>query len=208
MQAPRLLLVRHGQTAYNLARRVQGQLQIPLNDQGRAQARELAEALDQSPLRPQALACSDLIRASETAAILAEVMELPEALPDLRWRSRLLGAFEGHTREEMAELDLEGFAAWKADPLRVAAPGGESGLDQRSRVRAAMEDLRPRFTEVVRRLCVVTHEGCLRAGLAIAEGDRPDSETVELGNAAVVVLEPQAEGWKFCALYRSLSTLK
>merc|ERR1719491_909240 len=71
----RLILVRHGETAWNVEKRLQGQIDVALNDVGRIQARQLAEAIRQSGLAQEvdAIVSSDLSRARETADVLAEV---------------------------------------------------------------------------------------------------------------------------------------
>ncbi|MEZ5187956.1 MAG: histidine phosphatase family protein [Microbacterium sp.] len=99
-----LLLVRHGETDWNAARRIQGSTDIPLNDTGREQARETAAALaarfaGQAPV----VASSDLSRARETAEIIAEALGVagPRLYPQLRERS--YGVAEGMTIEEYLE---------------------------------------------------------------------------------------------------------
>lgn len=207
MSGPLLLVMRHGQTDHNLEGRIQGQLAVPLNARGHEQARELAAALADSPLRPARLVASDLLRARQTAEIVRSVLDLPAPRESPLWRARLLGAFQGRTRAELREEGAPGFRDWQADPLRVAPPGGERGLDQRERVRRGLEEIRPSFEEHPI-LGVVTHEGCLRAALALARGGAPDWRTTEFGNGAVLALSPGTGGWDFVELYRSLATLR
>src|SRR5579871_2334109 len=95
----RLIAVRHGETAWNVEARLQGQLDIPLNDRGREQARRAALSLADE--RPDVVISSDLARAQATARAIAEHNGCPLVLePDLRERS--FGRFEGLTHSEVA----------------------------------------------------------------------------------------------------------
>jgi len=99
-----LLLVRHGETDWNAARRIQGSTDIPLNDTGRAQARETAETLvAQFSGRHPLVVSSDLSRARETAEIIAAALEVdaPRLYPQLR--ERAYGIAEGLSIEEYRE---------------------------------------------------------------------------------------------------------
>ena len=93
-EATRLYIVRHGETAWNLEQRIQGQLDIPLNDTGRGQAARMAQALAGEGIA--AVYSSDLSRAAETAAALAQAAGLP-LRTDPSLRERGFGHFEGVT---------------------------------------------------------------------------------------------------------------
>jgi len=95
-----ILLARHGETDWNLQRRVQGHSDTPLNETGRAQAVALAETLAGAEL--DAIYASDLGRARETAQVVAERFALPvRVLPELRERN--FGTWEGLTDTEILE---------------------------------------------------------------------------------------------------------
>jgi probable phosphoglycerate mutase len=111
MTARRVLLWRHGRTAWNVQRKFQGQADPPLDAVGREQAREAAAML--ASVEPDAIYSSDLVRATETAAALAALTGLPVRL-DRRLRERSLGRWEGLTRDEVATLYPQEFAAWLA----------------------------------------------------------------------------------------------
>lgn len=99
MQEPtRLLLLRHGETAWNAETRIQGQLDIALNERGLWQAERLAQALAGEDLA--AVYSSDLLRAHATAAALARHHGLP-VLADAALRERGFGRFEGLTYAEI-----------------------------------------------------------------------------------------------------------
>lgn len=95
-----IILIRHGQTDWNLQGRWQGDTDIPLNATGKAQARALAARLVSWPI--ENLYSSDLQRAAETAATLGDSLGLTPIL-DAGWRERNLGELEGLTRDEIAE---------------------------------------------------------------------------------------------------------
>jgi glucosyl-3-phosphoglycerate phosphatase len=124
-----LVLWRHGQTAYNVQRRFQGQSDVPLNDVGRRQAAQAARHL--AALRPAAIYSSDLSRASLTAAALARLTGLSVQLDkDLRERSG--GSWEGLTETEIA-------ARFPAERATWTPPDGETALAVTDRTSAALE---------------------------------------------------------------------
>ena len=112
MTAGRLLLVRHGRTAYNSQARLQGQVDIPLDDVGRWQARTAA-ALLLARHEPTAVVTSDLTRAHETASFLARAAGLP-LLVDPRLRERAFGVWEGLTGDDLRRDWPDEFAIWRA----------------------------------------------------------------------------------------------
>ncbi|HSY16071.1 MAG TPA: histidine phosphatase family protein [Jatrophihabitantaceae bacterium] len=133
----RILLVRHGRTAWNAEGRYQGQADPSLDDVGRVQARILASLV--AALRPDVILSSDLRRAQETAAPIAEICGL-HVLADARLRERSLGHWEGLTRAEVAERYPDEYADWAAG-RDVTRRGGETREQVASRSRAAFDDL-------------------------------------------------------------------
>lgn len=135
----RVLLVRHGQSEWNADGRWQGQADPPLSDQGRLQAREAARAVG----AVDAIWASDLQRAAETAAIIAESIGVGPVTVDPELRERDAGEFSGLTRDEI-EARFPGYLAngrrppnWEPDDALLArarralhriagsAPGGD-----------------------------------------------------------------------------------
>src|SRR5262245_3515870 len=100
MAVERVLLIRHGQTDWNAAGRWQGFEEIPLNDEGWAQARALAAYLSNQNGKINAIYSSDLIRAFQTASAIGEAFKL-NPQPDPRWREMNLGIFQKLTRDEI-----------------------------------------------------------------------------------------------------------
>jgi len=140
----RLILIRHGETDWNVEKRYQGQEDPPLNRRGRYQAQWLAEALSGIPL--DVLYSSPLARARETAQTLKERLGVP-----LHFEERLkeihLGEWGGKLSAEVAGQDPDRHLRWETDAWSVTPPGGESLFQVRERVHAAAD-------EIVRR-----HEG-------------------------------------------------
>ncbi len=122
-EATRILLIRHAETDWNRAARLQGHSDIPLNATGLEQARRLGEALQGEAL--DAVYSSDLQRALQTAQPVAAATGAP-LRPEPGLRERGFGAFEGLAQ---AELELRWPAElrrWRAREPGFAAPGGES----------------------------------------------------------------------------------
>ncbi|HEX6212032.1 MAG TPA: histidine phosphatase family protein [Methylomirabilota bacterium] len=136
----RLLLVRHGATTLSAEDRFAGATDVPLSDEGRAQAARLGERLRDDEIA--AVYCSPMRRTLETAAIVAEPHGLPPVTrPGLREIDH--GHWEGLTRQEVEARFGDAYARWEADPFTVAPDGGECGLDVMARalpvVRAIVE---------------------------------------------------------------------
>ncbi|WP_334147952.1 histidine phosphatase family protein [Microbacterium sp.] len=151
-----LTLVRHGQTDWNLSRRIQGSTDIPLNDTGRADAHAAAERLAAGT--HHAVYSSPLLRARETAQIIADRLGLPlgEAVPDVRERE--FGEGEGMLVEEY----IAAYGDWHAE-----VPGAESLDAVGDRAIAAMHRIarasRRRTAPIAESVIVVAHGGVIRA---------------------------------------------
>jgi broad specificity phosphatase PhoE len=158
-----LWLARHGQTDDNLAGDIfQGFTDTPLNETGRRQAHALARRLVDDPdLAVAALFCSDLSRAQETAAILGAAVGL-SPVPDARLREGDRGRWEGLRFSDVERAEPELYAAWLGAGPDFRFPGGESLLEQQTRVLAALEDFRVSAEKPV---LVVCHRGSIRVAL-------------------------------------------
>jgi probable phosphoglycerate mutase len=158
-----LLLVRHGETDWNRERRFQGHADQPLNDAGRGQARELAAALAGEQI--DAVYTSDLVRARETAEILAgrvgaEVVALREL------REIDVGSWQGLSWPEIEERHPDGARRWHEDGQ--GWEGGETYDELGVRIVAALSDIAARHPG--QRVVVVGHGGTVRATRAFVEG--------------------------------------
>lgn len=138
MGEPRtLLLLRHGRTAWNHERRIQGQTDAELDATGHAQARAAAKEI--AALRPGLLWTSDLSRASVTAAYIGEACGL-EPVPDPRLREYALGSREGLSHREYDAAHPKEFAAFRSGDFDIV-PGGEKTPEVAARMVAVVEDL-------------------------------------------------------------------
>lgn len=138
MSLDHLVLWRHGETDYNAANRMQGQLdESQLTKVGDAQVRRAAPVL--AALGSDALVTSDLSRASITAEILAEHSGLQPAV-DKRLRETNLGAWQGLTHEEVEAGWPGGLAHWRESPW-WPPPGGEARLDVAIRAGQVVSEL-------------------------------------------------------------------
>jgi probable phosphoglycerate mutase len=160
-----LLLIRHGETAWNAESRIQGQLDVPLSNAGIWQAGRLAQRL--SDERIDAIVASDLARAWLTAQPIGHSREL-ESLPDTRLRERHFGIFEGHTLDEIAARWPTEFAAWRQRDPDWAIPGGESGRQFITRVLEALDEISHRHAGGT--VAVVAHGGVLDVAYRHARG--------------------------------------
>ncbi len=173
-------LARHGETPYNAERRFQGQSAVALSDRGREQARGLAEAAAGRGFA--ALWCSPLLRAAETAAIVAGRLGL-EPVTEARLMETDAGAWTDRLFSDVEAVDPERFAAFVAGDPAFAFPGGESFADQQERVCAALDDIRERSELPA---LVVCHRNSMRLALERSRGRRIALE--EIPNGALVEL--------------------
>lgn len=155
-----LILIRHGQTNWNLEQRFQGQSDIPLNETGRKQAHALAERL--SAKRFDAVYSSDLQRATETAKIICA----PQIHPDLRLREVNFGDWEGMTYDEIKAKHPETLAAWEADIFKNAPPNGETLEGLSVRVQSMLDELRGKHED--QKILIVAHGGVLQTLICLA----------------------------------------
>ena len=133
-----LLLIRHGETAWNAEHRIQGQLDIPLSPLGVLQSARLAECLANEPI--DAVYSSGQSRAWLTAAPLAARLGL-EVIAEPRLRERSFGIFEGLTLDEIAERYPPEFKKWRERDPAWRPEGGESGQQLIDRVLSAVSDI-------------------------------------------------------------------
>ncbi len=186
----RLVLLRHGRTAWNHARRVQGQLDAELDDSGRAQAEAVATVL--ATLEPTLLWSSDLVRARDTALTVGKAAGLDPTY-DERLREFSLGEREGITHDEYAALAPEEFERFRRGHYD-AAPGAEPTSEVRIRMHAVLTELLaalgPGETGVA-----VSHGAAIRVATG-AMLDWPDDQFHSLrglDNCAWVLLEEHPE---------------
>lgn len=163
MTTSTVLLIRHGQTDWNVTKRSQGHLDIPLNEAGRRQSRLLAQRLASWPI--SAVYSSDLSRASETADMIARQLRLKPIL-DSDFRERNGGIFQGYTMEELQRRHPQALQAFLDSGHPPA--GAESNLTLARRAAPALERIvaaHPGET-----ITLITHGGTLRVLIAYIMG--------------------------------------
>ena len=152
----RFLFIRHGETDWNRQQRFQGQIDVPLNATGQAQAAHMAARLAAD--RHDALFSSDLQRACQTPARLARHWG-HGAVPLAGFREQHFGVLEGLDAPTIQALHPELWQRWLEHRADYALPGGESLRQFHTRVMAAVRELVS--SQAGRRLAVVTHGGVL-----------------------------------------------
>jgi broad specificity phosphatase PhoE len=182
-----ILLARHGETDHNSPpQRVQGWIDIPLNDRGREQARALAGAV-----RDRALAAvysSHLVRARETAEIVGAELGL-EVVVDERLAESNRGSWEGRLIEEIEREEPELWAAWRRGGKDFRFPGGESLQGHADRVAAALAEIRSGPLPAL----VVCHGGTIRCAFALQHPRGLDAfHELEVPNAEAMALPERA----------------
>jgi len=149
-------LVRHGETDWNASQRIQGHRDVPLNDRGLAQAEAVGRYFVGRHIN--ALYCSDLVRAQQTARPIAGALNL-QAMHNADLRERNYGRCEGLTREQLVTDYLEDAHALKARDPDYVLPGGESLNQHRQRIFTCLEQLIA--CHAGQTVVVVTHGGVL-----------------------------------------------
>lgn len=184
MTLHRLVLWRHGETEYNVDRRMQGQLDSVLTPLGLEQARRAAPLI--AAFEPQMLLTSDLRRASDTAAVLAEYAGLVPNV-EKRLRETHLGQWQGLTHAEVDANWPGSRQAWRSD-AQYAPPGGETRVEVAARALTVVTELDAGNVESV----VLCAHGGLIASLSASLLNLPVSNWPSLGgigNCRWTVLE-------------------
>ncbi|MBD2845147.1 histidine phosphatase family protein [Paenibacillus sp. IB182496] len=175
--------VRHGRTNWNALGKIQGQTDIPLTKEGLQQADLLAKRLQRDDYRWDAVVSSPLQRAAQTAAVLAEALDVPLLAPDDRLKERAFGEIEGTTEEAR-------IARWGAQ-WRLTYEGQESDEAVRARGLAFVRERLERKTP--ERLLVVSHGSFLTCLLhTLCEG----LDESYIGNMSYSVMDDHERQWR------------
>jgi probable phosphoglycerate mutase len=185
MEATRILAIRHGETAWNVDTRIQGQLDIGLNDTGRWQAQRTAQALAHEDIA--AVYSSDLSRAFETAQTIANALSARSALqvvPHLGLRERHFGHFQGKTWAEIETHWPDDARLWRQRDPAWSPVEGESLLQLRERIAQCVHELAHQHTG--EQIVLVAHGGVMDVLYRLATGQSTQApRTWHLGNAAI-----------------------
>lgn len=191
-----VLLIRHGETAWNALRRWQGRAPVPLSEVGLAQARALGSYLAARQVPIDVLYSSPLTRARQTAQAITDALGL-----SLNTEDRLcevdVGDWQGLSHDEVEAWDGERFAAYLADWYNVPTPNGESRRELQVRARAAFDDITAQHSGET--IAIVSHGGTL--GMLI-ESLLGKIERPSLCNTSITVLKQPAPGqpWECAAI--------
>jgi probable phosphoglycerate mutase len=180
-----IFLIRHGETAWNAERRLQGHLDIPLNKEGERQAAALAQALSGEAV--DMIISSDLSRAASTARAVAERHGLP-LHTDASLRERCFGAFEGLLYDELEAHFPDAYAQWKVRDPHARYPDGERRAETFAEFARRAVEAVSRIAEMHRgkRIVVVSHGGVLDAVYRAAHGmDITAPRTFDVLNASI-----------------------
>ena len=194
MTLRRLVLLRHGQTDYNVKGRMQGHLDSMLTSVGHEQAAVAAPVL--AALAPDLMISSDLRRAADTAEAVGAAAGLPVKF-DARLRETHLGRWQGLTVDEIDRDEPGAIAAWRSDPT-WAPPGGESRVEVVARARPVVDELDAELAdseESSTTVLLVAHGGCI-AGLVTGLLELPTESWPSfggLGNCRWAVLARRAD---------------
>lgn len=185
-------VVRHGATDWNHSGRIQGHVDVPLNETGRAQARLASIRL--AAFGATALYSSDLQRAHETASIIGRASGLA-VVADPGLREMHFGVWQGLSSLEIRDRDPEVYAARRANPYDVAPEGAETWRQFYARAIEAVEAILA-MTEA-ERLILVTHSGvCTALGLHAQGLDCTGKRTFDSHNCGIHTLAVQGALWR------------
>ncbi|MEE9239876.1 MAG: histidine phosphatase family protein [bacterium] len=187
-----LYLLRHGETAWNVERRIQGVSDTPLNEVGRAQSQALITPLQGRPFT--ALYTSPLVRARQTADVLAAALRL-EVREDPRLAELDQGELEGMNFDQIEER-FNGFLdTWRTAPADIQMPGGENLHQLQARAWAAVEEIQAAHPEEM--VIAVSHNLAISTLLCrIMEMDLNGIRRIRQHNAAINLVEHNPErGW-------------
>ncbi len=181
MEATRIIAIRHGETAWNVDTRIQGHLDIPLNDTGLWQAQQVGQALAGEPVA--AVYTSDLQRARVTAQAVADSTGALLVLePGLRERS--FGQLQGRTFAEIETQLPEEARRWRQRDPHFEPEGGESLIVFRERITRITDQLVQRHPGEL--VVLVAHGGVLDVLYRAATGQELQApRTWKITNAAI-----------------------
>ncbi|KMT09353.1 hypothetical protein BVRB_6g134470 [Beta vulgaris subsp. vulgaris] len=179
------IIVRHGETDWNAIGKMQGHLDVELNEIGRQQAVAVADRLSREP-NISAIYSSDLKRALETAETIASKYGRLEVIKDQDLRERHLGDLQGLVYQEVSKVNPKAYEAFNSRRLDQEIPGGGESRDQLYR---RCTSVLQRIGEKHRgqRVIVVSHGGAIRSlyNRAAAKGQRPG----KISNTSVGIIQ-------------------
>jgi 2,3-bisphosphoglycerate-dependent phosphoglycerate mutase len=194
MTTTQFCLVRHGETDWNVERRLQGHTDISLNERGLKQAHQMATALQAIELQFDVLYTSDLKRAAQTAQAIEKVFGV-SAITHEALRERNLGALQGLTTKEAPDIEPELWNTHLSRSLHEDLRGGESIVQFANRIKDALEQIRSEHAG--KTILLVSHGGALDMMYRIASNQALDAEkVVSVPNASLSWISHDGQSWK------------
>ncbi len=194
MKTTRFCLVRHGETDWNVARRLQGHTDIDLNDQGKIQAQKMALALKAINLQFDVLYTSDLMRAAKTANAIEHLFKV-NAITEAALRERHLGSLQGVTIDDAQRLKPALWHIHIQRDLEHELEGGESIRQFASRIHGALEKIRSMHEG--KTILLVSHGGALDMMYRLASNQPLEAEkAVSVPNASLNWISHDGTSWK------------
>jgi probable phosphoglycerate mutase len=194
MTITRFCLVRHGETNWNAARRLQGHTDIDLNAKGLAQAKQMARALQRIHLQFDVLYTSDLQRAAHTAQAIERLFNT-SAISTAALRERHLGALQGLTTDEAPIREPELWESHLSRNIEEKLRTGESIQQFAERIKAALEQILSKHLGST--ILLVSHGGALDMMYRIASNQALDAEkAVSVPNASLNWISHDGLSWK------------
>ena len=194
MTTTRFCLVRHGETNWNVERRLQGHTDIDLNSHGEKQAVQMANALRAIDLKFDVLYTSDLLRAAKTAKAIENTFRV-SAISDESLRERHLGALQGLTTSDAPKLEPELWESHLRRDLDHELRGGESIKQFGARIQGALE--RIRLAHPGKTILLVSHGGALDMMYRLASNQALEADkAVNVPNASLSWISHDGSAWK------------
>ena len=191
MSVRKVLFIRHGQTDFNLERRLQGAMPVTLNDCGRSQSQALAHYLKTVPI--DAIYSSPRSRALETAQIIGDIVQ-KTVQEDERLAEINFGEFEGHTFAEVEARFPEAYRKWESGYRTYRVPGGESRVDVQLRMQAAWDDIVS--GKALQTVAIVGHSSAIMILLKSMFARMPD---LPMKNTSITTLVRYEDIWELQA---------
>lgn len=194
MKTTRFCLVRHGETNWNVERRLQGHTDIDLNQRGEVQAVQMAKAIKAIDLKFDVLYTSDLQRAAKTAGAI-EALFNTKAIVKESLRERHLGVLQGIRTDEAPQREPELWRSHMSRDIHQDLRGGESIAKFAERIQTALEKIRLEHTGET--ILLVSHGGALDMMYRLASNQALDAEkAVSVPNASLNWISHDGNAWK------------
>lgn len=180
-----IYLIRHGQTDWNTAGKIQGSTDIPLNETGRLQARMLAEGMKARPV--VRIFSSTLGRAMETAGTVGRMQQV-EVEPVEGLEEVGFGKWEGMTWADIQVRYPEEYRRWCLNPVEVSPPGGELQVEIRRRCKTAVDTILEKTNRIKGDIAIVSHGATLAYMIEYLTREDPLEEEIIVNNVSITTI--------------------